>query len=181
MQVTKCVTIHTFESQNEMEKTPSPEKWVTKSDLESANLSHMLLSINVANQQLYHLPMLITPALCVYLVTFDLRYQKESLSRIHSVMKDVYTLSTYHSEGEAVGANLPKVLLVGMRADEIKAEDRSCFAEKLNSRLEKMPYNMLVEMPGGDEAFWAVDGGNLSLSGSDALSKRVQTYLSVRM
>ena len=193
MKVTKCVTIHAFESQSETESIPSTkEKWVncfsltpssqqalnTKSDLESASLSHMLLRINVANQQPYHLPMVITPAFCVYLVTFDLRYQKASLSKIHSVMKDVYTLTTYHSEGEAKGADPPKVLLVGMHADEIKAEDRSSFAEKLNSRLEKMPYNRLVERPGGDEPFWAVDGGNLSLGGTDALSQQVQSYRS---
>ena len=119
--------------------------------------------------------MLITPVHCIYLITFDLRYQKESLSRIHSVMKDVYSLSSYRSKAGDKN-HLPKVLLVGMHADEIKAEDRSSFAEKLNSRLKKMPYNRLVERPGGDEAFWAVDGGNLSLIGTDALSQHVKTY-----
>ena len=145
------------------------------SEWKSANLSHILLHIDIPNQQPYHLPMLITPVHCIYLVTFDLRYQKESLSRIHSVMKDVYALPSYRSK--AMGKNhLSKVLLVGMHADEIKAKERSSFAEKLNSRLEKMPYNRLVERPGGDEPFWAVDGGNLSLSGTDALSQRVKTY-----
>ena len=183
MKVTKCVTIHTFKP----DVLPtSSEKWVncfslapsaqqalnTKSELESANLSHMLLRINVPSQQAYHLPMLITPAFCVYLITFDLRVQKESLSKIHNAMKDVYTLSTYRSE--AGDTDLPKVLLVGMYADE--AKDKGLFAQKLNTRLEKMPYDRLVERPVGDEPFWAVDGGNLSLSGNDALSQQVQSY-----
>ena len=188
MKVTKCITIHTFEPENLTESSSSPEKWVncfslasptqqalnTKSDLESANLSHMLLRITVPNQQPYHLPMLVTPVLCVYLITFDLRYQKESLGRIHSVMKNVYTLSTCHSETGST-ERLPKVLLVGMYADKVEAKDRGLFTQELNRRLEKMPYNRLVER-GGDEPFWAVDGGDLCLSDTHPLSQHIKSY-----
>ena len=184
--VTKCITIHTFAPES---PAPSLEKWVncvkvdsttqqslnTTTELQSAELSHILLHINVPNQQPYHLPMLITPVLCVYLVTFDLRYQKESLSKIHSVMKNVYALHSYRSQAGEKN-HLPKLLLVGMHADKVKDEDRSSFTQKLNERLEKMPYHRLVEKPGSDEPFWTVEGGNLSLSGSDALSKHIKMY-----
>ena len=182
--VTKCVTIHTFEPESQ---PSSPKKWVncfslasstqealnTKSDLESANLSHILLHIDIPNQHLYPLPMLITPVHCIYLVTFDLRYQKESLSKVHSVMKNVYTLTSYCSEAGG-RKQLPEVLLVGMHAGEVVAENRSRFTQKLNEMLKKMPYNRLVEKPGGDEPFWAVDGGNLSLSGTDPLLEHIK-------
>ena len=183
--VTKCVTIRDFAPED---SSGPPEKWVNcfsvtsptrqalckPSDWELADTSHVLLYIDVPNQQPYHLPMLITPVLCVYLITFDLRYQEESLSKIHSVMKNVYTISSFTTaDGEE--ELCPKVLLVGMHADIVEAEDRGLFTQKLNRRLEKMPYNRLVER-GGDEPFWAVDGGDLCLSGTDPLSKQIQSY-----
>ena len=183
--VTKCVTIRDFASEDSSEP---PQKWVNcfnvtspmrqalcnPSDWESADTSHVLLHIDVPNQQPYHLPMLITPTLCVYLITFDLRYQKESLARIHSVMKNVYTLSTFATAGGGMEYP-PVVLLVGTHADKVKAEDRGCFMQELNRRLEKMPYNRVVKRC-GDEPFWAVDGGNLCLSDSHPLLQHIKCY-----
>lgn len=186
LEVTKCVTIHTFKPQRLL---PTADKWVncfnvssptiqalnTKCELESANTSHLLLSIDVPDQQPYHLPMLITPILCVYLVTFDLRKQEESLDRIHCVMKNVYTLTSYCRNVN----QLPKVFLVGMHADEVVPEDRKHFAQDLNERLKKMPYDRLVDRPDGDGPFWAVDGGDLCLSSSECLLRQIQEYSSV--
>ena len=141
------------------------------SDWEQASTSHVLLDIDSPNQQLYHLPMLITPVRCIYIVAFDLRNEKDSLSKIHSVMKNVYTLTLYRRE-TGVTPNptpWPIVLLVGMHADT--AKDRSHFAQRLKERLLKMPYDKLISKPGKEEPFWAVNGGHLSPSGSDALSQ----------
>ena len=188
MKVTKCVTIRTLKP----ETVPSsPEKWDrwvncfsvtspkrqalhTISEWDEADTSHVLLDIDVPNQQLYHLPMLVTPIFCIYLVAFDLRSSaaKQSLGMIHNVMKNVYTLSSYRRES---GNEMPVVFLVGMHADE--ANDRSKFTQELKERLEKMPYNGLISKPVGDEPFWAVNGEDLSVSGTD-LSREIQSCCS---
>ena len=180
IQLTKCVTIQNCESEK------PPERWVncfsmTSStqhalwnprDWEPASTSHVLLNINIPNQQLYHLPLLITPVRCVYLITFDLKDQMKSLAKIHSMMKTVYTLSSCAARDTC--RVCPMVLLVGMHADEVKEEDRSCFARKLNEVLKRMPYKNLVDLPNDDEPFWAVDGGELSLIDVDSLSHQIQ-------
>ena len=180
MQLTKCVTIQSVESEE------PPKKWVSLfsmtsptlqplcelSDWEPAGTSHVLLDIDIPNQQLYHLPLLITPVCCVYLITFDLRNRTKSLTKIHSMLKTVYTLSLYvPGDGSEV---YPKVLLVGVHADKVEGEDRSRFVWELNEMLKKMPYNKLVEEPVGDEPFWEVNGEYLSLSDTDTLSHQVQ-------
>ena len=186
--VTKCVTIRSIDSNVPAE---SPEKWVncfnmispsrqplcTRSEWESANISHVLLDIDIPNQQLYHLPLLVTPAHCIYLVTFDLRCLEESLTTIHNVMKNVYALSLYttvHGGRECP----PKVLLVGMHADEVEGKSRRGFSRKLEEMLKKMPYKRLVIRPGGDEPLWAVNGEDLSLSKTGPLSCQIQEHCS---
>ena len=157
--------------------SPSWQPLCTRSEWESANISHVLLDIDIPNQQLYHLPLLITPAHCIYLVTFDLRCQEESLTTIHSVMKNVYALflnTTVHEDRECP----PKVLLVGMHADEVEDESRRGFSEKLGELLKKMPYKRLLIRPGGDEPLWAVNGEDLSLSGTCPLSCQIREHCS---
>ena len=146
------------------------------SDWQSTDVSHVLLNIDIPNQQPYHLPLLILPVHCIYLILFDLRYTVESLTRIHNVMKNVYTLSSYAAKVEGKDQLPPKVLLVGMHAEESnKSEERHLFSQKLNGMLKKKPYEKLIERD-GREPFWAVDGGDLCLNGTDRLSQQIQCY-----
>ena len=193
VKLTKCVTIRNFECENPSEHPPllPRQNWLNcfnvtsqtrqaldqTSDWESADTSHVLLDIDLPNQQLYHLPLLITPVHCIYLITFDLRNHEQSLARIHNAMKNVYALTL---KARGPNESPPRVLLVGMHADAELANKRS-FAEKLRKLLQKMPYNRLVykpEKPDWDEPFWAVDGGDLSLSGTDPLSCAIQSSCS---
>ena len=179
MRITKCVTIRDFESET---PTQPPEKWVNcfnvtstrqalykPNDWQSADVSHVLLNIDVP--QLYHLPLLIMPVHCVYLILFDLHSQDKSLTRIHNVMKNVYTLSLYTAKVEGKDLLPPKVFLVGMHADKAKSE----FSQKLIAMLKKKPYEELVVCD-GVKPFWAIDGGDLHLSGTDHLSRQIQCY-----
>ena len=181
MWITKCVTIQNFESET---PTQPPGKWVNcfnvtstrqalykPSDWQSTDVSHVLLNIDVP--QLYYLPLLIVPVHCVYLILFDLRYQVKSLTRIHNVMKNVYTLSLYAAKVES--RDPPKVFLVGMHADLAKSEERSLFSQKLHAMLKKKRYEKLIVCDGG-EPLWAIDGGNLHLSGADRLSQQMRCY-----
>lgn len=137
------------------------------SDWQSTDVSHVLLNIDIPNQQPYHLPLLILPVHCIYLILFDLRDTVESLTRIHNVMKNVYTLSSYAAKVEGKDQLPPKVLLVGMHAEESnKSEERRQFSQKLSDVLEKKPYEKLI-VRGSEEPFWAVDGENLN--GTDHL------------
>ena len=194
VKLTKCVTIRN-EHENQSERQPlSPENWLncfnvtsqtrqalkSTSDWESADTSHVLLDIDLPNQQLYHLPLLITPVHCIYLITFNLRNHQESLNRIHNAMKNVFALTSYKAKPGAQKESPPKVLLVGTHADD-ECANRKSFAEKLRKMLQKMPYNKLVYNPGKheyDESFWAVSGGDLSLSGTDPLSCAIQSSCS---
>ena len=147
------------------------------SDWQSSDVSHLLLNIDVPNQQPYHLPLLIVPVHCVYLIMFDLRYQDKSLTRIHNVMKNVYTISSYAAKVESGDQLQLEVLLVGMHADKAKSEEKSLFSQKLSNMLKKKPYERLVVRDGA-EPFWAFDGGDLHLSGTDRdrLSQKIQCY-----
>ena len=190
IKVTKCVVIRAADTEcptdcqlGEWMKcssvaSPTTRALCTTSAWELADTSHVLLHIDVPNQQLYHLPLLITPVQCVYLITFNLRpeNEKESLGRIHNAMKNVYALTSYHTEGS--DRPTPQVLLVGMHADKVEAESRKQFGEKLQEMLAKMPYNKLVCKPRGSELFWAVEGGDLSIGGSDALSNKIKSFCS---
>ena len=186
MRITKCVTIREFESEI---STQQPENWVNCFDVTStwkplckrsdwqSSVSHLLLNIDVPNQQPYHLPLLIVPVHCVYLIMFDLRYQDKSLASIHNVMKNVYTISSCAAKVESEDQLRPKVLLVGMHADETKSEEKSLFSEKLNAMLKKKPYKRLVVRDDG-EPFWAIDGGDLHFSDTDRdrLMQQIQCY-----
>ena len=177
MTVTRCVAIHTFDP---TKFQSSPEKWVDCISVDSsseqvASKTHKLLHTDFPEQQLDLLPMLITPVFSIYLIMFDLRNQKEFLAKIHSVLKDVYTISSYRSEAGGEGKQ-PKVFLVGMHADEVEGQDRSPFAQELDKRLREMPYDSLIRKPHGSEPFWAVNGGDLSLSGAGPLPKCITSY-----
>ena len=183
MKVTKCVVIQAADAElGECVKcfsvgSPNRQALCTASEWELADTSHVLLHIDVP-KQLYHLPLLITPVQCVYLITFDLRPEnvRESLGRIHNAMKNVFALTSYHTEGD--NRPTPQVLLVGLHADKVEAESRKHFGEKLQEMLKKMPYNKLVCKPHDSELFWAVDGGDLSIGGSDALSNKIKSFCS---
>ena len=195
VKLTKCVTIRNFEHEDQSERQPLlPQNWLNcfnvtsqtrqalkkSSDWESADTSHLLLDIDLPNQQLHHLPLLITPVHCSYLITFDLRNHQESLDKIHNAMKNVFAHTQYKMKAGASKEPPPKVHLVGMHADDEQANEKS-FAHKLGQMLQRKPYDWLVHKPskpGCDEPFWAVNGGNLSLSGTDPLSCAIQSSCS---
>ena len=86
----------------------------------------MLLRIDIPNQQVYPLPLLVTPVKCVYLITFDLpegtEEGKKPLKSIRDTLKDVYAYSKCLCEESGVGGELggmnPEVFLVGLQREE---------------------------------------------------------------
>ena len=118
-------------------------------------MSHVLLHIDVPNQQLYHLPLLITPVHCVYLVMFDLREDK-ALEKIHKAIKHISGYVSYSSPSLLNNHTPSKVLLVGTHREGITPEQQSKFTHKLQDFLKKRDCSLIIKQ--GDERFWAVEG-----------------------
>ena len=135
---------------------------------------HVLLHIDIPNQQVYPLPLLITPLNCVYLITFDLPEGKEevkkALKAIRDTLKDVYAYSE-----AALGANLggPKseVFLVGLQTEE---KDWSSFSEQLNRMLETRSYEKLIVRTKSNDPFWTHNGAELRIHDDAALLCRIK-------
>ena len=175
--VTKVVTLRDFE---QTDPSPPPEKWVKcfrvndslqelstniMKDWEFPNTSHVLLHIDVPNQQLYHLPLLITPVHCVYLVTFDLREEKKAFKRIHEAMKHISAFVSYSSSKSLLeNYSPPKVLLVGTHKKGITDDQKIIFVQRLREILKK--YRGLILKP-GDEEFWAVEGDDIDIQNTN--------------
>ena len=175
--VTKVVTLRDF-GQND--PSPPPEKWVkcyrvddsfqelstnSMKDWEFPDDSRVLLHIDVQNQQLYHLPLLITPVHCVYLVTFDLRDEEKALKRIHEAMKLIFPFVSYSSKSLLENYSPPKVLLVGTH----KTNDQKIqFVQKLRESLKK--YRDWIVKP-DDEEFWAVDDDCIDIRNRDIFNE----------
>ena len=134
---------------------------------------HVLLCIDIPNQQVYPLPLLITPVKCVYLVTFDLPEGKEevkkALKAIRDTLKDVYAYSE-----TALGANLggtkSEVFLVGLQKEE---KDWSSFSQQLSDMLKSRPYERLIVPCEGDDLYWTNHGEELSIYDNHALLSRI--------
>ena len=111
---------------------------------------NVLLHIDIPNQQVYPLPLLVTPVYCVYIVTFDLPEREDeeekALKSIHDTLKDVYAYSTELD----VDAE-PAIFLVGLQNEE---KGRSSFAQRLKQMLGTRSYQRLLVFPGGDIPYW---------------------------
>ena len=140
---------------------------------ELADTSHVLLHIDVPNQQLYHLPLLITHIHCVYLVTFDLRKGRKALETIHRAMKHISAYVSYNTECLLDNCSPSKVLLVGTYQGELTHDQRSHFAKELQESL-KNRYDDLIVTP-GDDKFWPVEGDFIDLQ-SGPLSEEIRKY-----
>ena len=124
---------------------------------ELTDTSHVLMHIDIRNQQPYHLPLLITPIHCVYLVTFDLRNGKKALDTIRRTMKHISAFVSYDAEC-LLGNCLPsKVLLVGIHKEKLTDSQRSQFGKELHESL-KNQYDNLIVKPSSDEEFWEIEG-----------------------
>ena len=196
--IAKCVTIQIQDVKAQLE--PIEKKWVQymqyvtpektqplsisqKSDWKLADNGHVLLQIDIPNQQVYPLPLLITPGHCVYLIMFDLPEEKEEekkvLMRIHNTLKDVYT---YSSCGELVLneglCHRPKTFLVGLQREEMDKcslkEQLRPFAQRLKQMLEMRSYEKLIVFPEGGYPYWT--GAERSIHDNPALLRRIQCY-----
>ena len=176
LSVTKVVTLRDFEQNDPL---PPPEKWVkcfrvtdslqdlstdVMHDWEFPHTDHVLLHIDVPNQQLYHLPLLITPVHCVYLVTFDLREGSKALKRIHEAVKHIFAFVSCSSNSMLNNYKPSKVLLVGTHEEEITHDQKIRFTQELRESLEK--YRGLIVKPDDDE-FWAVEADCIDIQNSN--------------
>ena len=182
--VTKVVTLR------DLELTPSPpaEEWVVKCfrvadcsqelspmhEWELTDTSHVLMHIDIRNQQLYHLPLLITPIHCVYLVTFDLRNGKKALDTIRRTLKQISAFVSNDAESLLDNCLPSNVLLVGTHGEEISQEQRSKFVQELQSL--KARYDDLIEEPDDDE-FWSIEGDSIDIQ-SGALFEEIISHCS---
>ena len=174
--VTKVVTLRDFEHNDPL---PPPEKWVkcfrvadclqelstnVMQEWELPNTDHVLLHIDVPNQQLYHLPLLVTPVHCVYLVTFDLREEAKALEAIHRAMKHISAFVSYSTDSLLDNHQKSNVLLVGTHREAITDNQRLLFAQKLQETLKRR-YRDLIVIPG--DVFWAVEGDSIDIHNSN--------------
>ena len=188
----KCVTLQTQDVG--VQGQPKPiEKWVwytqyvapgqtqcldisKKSDWKLADEGQVLLHINIPNQQVYPLPLLITPIHCIYFVAFNLPEGKEDemkvLKRIHDTLKDVYTYSSCKEPGLDDSMHVrPKVFLVGLQKEE---KDRSSFTQRLRQHLKARSYERLLVFPASGDPYWTNLGTELHIHDNAALLNKIQ-------
>lgn len=155
-----------------------------RSDWKSANNGHVLLHIDIPNEQVYPLPLLITPVPCVYLVAFDLpdgqEEEEKALKGIRDTLKDVYTYSScteLRPDGLVEDA---KVFLVGVQKGKKEEKDRSSFARQLEEMLKARSYERLIVFPKGTHIpYWtnpcADPGAEFSLRDNSSLLSTLQS------
>ena len=193
--LTKCVTIQTHGQDKPSGKANVPDKWMQYLHVSSGGAQrlselpdngHVLLHIDIPNQQVYPLPLLITPVKCVYLVTFDFPEGKEegkkALKAIHDTLKDVYTYWSCLSDkpgknacsesglGADSGSMKPEVFLVGLQREE---KNWSSFSQDLSDMLKSRPYEGLIVPSDGDDLYWTNHGAELSIHDNHALRRRI--------
>ena len=142
---------------------------------------HVLLHIDIPNQQVYPLPLLITPVHCVYLVTFNLpegkEEEKKALKAIRDTLKDVYAYSSCLCAEPGLDAELwdmkTEVFLVGLQGED---KNWSSFAGQLSDMLKTRSYKRLIVPPEGGDPYWTNLGAELSIHDNPALLNRIQRY-----
>ena len=199
--LTKCVTIKTHGQDRPSGKAKVRDKWMQYLHVSSGGAQrlselpdngHVLLHIDIPNQQVYPLPLLITPVKCVYLVTFDLPEGKEevkkALKAIHDTLKDVYTYwscclsdesdldiesgknaCSESGLGADSGSMKPEVFLVGLQRGE---KIWSSFSQDLSDMLRSRPYEGLI-VPSDDDLYWPNRGAELSIYDNHALLNEI--------
>ena len=187
--LTKCVTIQTHGQDRPTTKSNLTDKWMQYLHVSSGRAQHLselpdnghvLLHIDIPNQQVYPLPLLVTPVKCVYLITFDLpegmEEGKKALKAIRDTLKDVYAYSKCLCEESGVGGELggmnPEVFLVGLQREEEK--DLSSFSQQLSRMLETRPYRRLIVVPpNGEDLYWINSGTELSIHENHILLSKI--------
>ena len=106
---------------------------------------------DIRNQQLYHLPLLITRIHCAFLVTFDLR-NKKALDTIRRTMKHISAFVSYDAECLLRNCLPSKVFLVGTHKEKLTDSQISQFGKELHESL-KNQYDDLIVKPSSDEEF----------------------------
>ena len=192
--LTKCVSIQIQDVGAQGQLKPT-EKWVQymqyvtpektqpldisqKSDWKSADNGHVLLHIDIPNQQAYPLALLTTPFHCVYLIIFNLpegKYEEEkALKRIHDTLNDVYTYSSCEELVLNDGlCHSPRVFLVGLQRDKM---DWRSFQERLKRMLEMRSYEKLIVPTDCGNPYWTSIGAELTINDNAALLSRIQCY-----
>ena len=141
---------------------------------------HVLLHIDIPNQQVCPLPLLITPVNCVYLVTFSLpegkEEEKEAVKAIRNTLNDVYAYSSCLCEEPGKNADhtiKTEVFLVGLQKE---VRDRSSFAQRLKQMLETRSYKRLIVCTESEDLYWTNIGAELIIHDNPALLNRMQRY-----
>lgn len=197
--LTKCVTIRTEIASNRGCSKPV-DKWMQymkyvkpdniqclsiskPSDWKCNNDDHVLLHIDIPNQQVYPLSMLVTPFRCVYLIAFDLpngeEEVKKTIKRIHNALKDVYAYSSCKMPGlhDELQAN-PRVFLIGLQRE---GNDKDAFSQELRQMLSSRSYERLLEVPkefpkGHNPPYWTIRAAELSIHKNASLLKQILCY-----
>ena len=185
--LTKCVSIQTHGQ--DRTKPNLTDKWMQYLHVSSGQAQHLselpasghvLLHIDIPNQQVYPLPLLVTPVKCVYLITFDLpekeEEEKKALKAIRDTLKDVYAYSKClcgeSGLGGEVGGMNPEVFLVGLQRGEEK--DWSSFSHQLSRMLETRPYRRLIVVPpNSEDLYWINCGTELSIHENHILLSKI--------
>ena len=151
-----------------------------KSDWKSVHEGHVLLYIDIPNQQVYPLPLLITPVHCIYLIAFDLPNGKEDeekvLRRINDTMKDVYAYSSCKEPwlDDILHAH-PNVFLIGLQKEE---RDRSAFGRELRHMLDTRSYGQLLvnDYANGNRPYWISSGADVNILENTTLLQQIFGY-----
>ena len=197
LKLTKCIT---FEIQDVrvQGKLKSSDKWVqymqltpqwtrplsiNKIDWMSPNYGHVLLHIDIPNQQVYPLPLLITPVNCVVLVTFNLplgkdELEKEMWRRIDNTLEDVYVYSFLKDpELDPALHSQPKVFLVGLQKEEKGGGNMKKLAQSLDHKLRMRSYSgMLVPAKDGSLHWMHMYDGAQPVVRSNAILSAIQEH-----
>ena len=139
-------------------------------DWKSANSGHVLLHIDIPNQQVYPLPLLITPGHSVYLVSFKLPEKEDEeykvLKAIRDTLKDVYEYSKMPQPHVA-----PDVFLVGLHRKKI---DWSSFTQQLKQMLGMKSYTRLIFCTKQKDLYWTNFGEELSICDNPTILRKIQ-------
>ena len=187
--ITKCITIQTHGQNRPSGKANLHNStWMQYFHVSSGraqrlselpDIGHVLLHIDIPNQQVYPLPLLFTPASCIYLVAFNLPEGKEegkkALKAIRDTLEDVYAYSSCLCEESDLGMELDstkqEVFLVGLQREE---KDRSSFSEDLNQMLATRSYEKLIVRTESNVPYWTHLGTELNIHDNAALLCRIQ-------
>ena len=190
--LTRCITIQTQVVGAHKQLKPM-DKWMhcmqyvppdqtqslkidRKSDWKSVHKGHVLLYIDIPNQQVYPLPLLVTPVHCIYFIAFDVPNDKgddeKALKRILDTLKDVYAYSSCKEPGLDDNLHVqPNVFLIGLQKEE---RDRSAFRKQLV--ISTRSYERLLVFPKVDHPYWILHGPEVNILENTSLLYQISLY-----